>query len=68
MSQRSPHAEEAKPLDPVAVSLVLWLGLMVCALGVQRAAERAAEQTAQQDAVHSIQPSTVQPMQAVWRR
>ena len=46
MSQRPPHVEETKPLDPVALPLVLWLGLMVCVLGVQRMAEQAADQRA----------------------
>ena len=68
MSQRPPHAEEAKPLDPIALSLALWLGLMVCALGVQHLAEQATDQAAQQEAAGSVQPSVAQPVQVVWRR
>ena len=39
MPRREPGTD-AKPLDPVAVSLALWLGLMVGALGLQRLAEQ----------------------------
>jgi hypothetical protein len=66
MSQRSSHAE-AKPLNPAALSLALWLGLMVCALGVQRMAEQAADQQAQQGTASSIQSGAAQFMPAVWR-
>ena len=67
MSKRSSHAE-AKPLHPVALSLALWLGLMVCTLGVQRMAEQAVDHQAQQGTANSIQPGAAQFMPAVWRR
>lgn len=47
MRQRQPETEAA-PLDPVALSLALWLGLMVGALGLQHMSEQAALQAAQQ--------------------
>ena len=68
MSHRPPHAEETKPLDPIALSLVLWLGLMVGALGVERLAAQAADQAAQQAVGGSIQPGAGHPTPAVWRR
>ncbi len=41
MRHREPETE-SKSVDPIAVSLALWLGAMVAALGVQHVAEQAA--------------------------
>ena len=60
MRQREPEAE-AKPLDPVALSLVLWLGAMVAALGVEHVAERAA--LVAQNAPQAAAPSRLDPVQ-----
>lgn len=47
--QRKPETKtEAVPLDPIALSLALWLGLMVGAIGLQHMAEQAAAQQAAQ--------------------
>jgi hypothetical protein len=43
--QRQPETD-ARPLDAVALSLALWLGLMVGALGLQRVCEHAALEAA----------------------
>ena len=49
MNQRPPQADKkAKPLDPIALPLVLWLDLMASVLGLQRLSEQAAEQAAQE--------------------
>ena len=51
MRQRKPETEtETAPLDPIALSLALWLGLIVGALGLQHMSEQAAEQEAAQAA------------------
>ena len=51
MREQKPDTEtEARPLDPIALSLALWLALMVGALGLQHMAEEAAAQQAAQEA------------------
>jgi len=70
MRQRKPETEaEATPLDPIALSLALWLGLMVGALGLQHMSEQAAAQQAAQAAQNEPAPphdsaARLTPMQA----
>jgi hypothetical protein len=40
---------EYQPLDPVALSLALWLGMMACAFGLIRLASNAAPGPEQSD-------------------
>ncbi len=54
--QRDPETKAAN-LDPIALSLALWLGLMVGALGLQRMSEEAAAQQAAHQGM--AQPGTV---------
>ncbi len=71
MRQRKPETEtEAAPLDPIALSLALWLGLMVGALGLQHMSEQAAAQQAAQEATAQATPtqaSTASPALRAWR-
>jgi hypothetical protein len=48
---RKPVETEAAPLDPIALTLALWLGLVVGVTGLMRLAENAAANAprAQQD-------------------
>ena len=57
MRYREPETQ-SKPVDPIAISLALWLGAMVTALGVQHLAEQAASaaQNAPQGAASSMIP------------
>jgi hypothetical protein len=48
MRQRQPETGAA-PLDPIPLSLALWLGLMVGVLGLQHMSEQAAAQQAAQE-------------------
>ncbi len=53
MRQRKPEAD-AEPLDPIAVSLAVWLGLMVSVLGLQRLSEQAAFQGPTEDGTSQL--------------
>ena len=69
MRERKPDTE-ATPLDPIALSLVLWLALMVGALGLQHMAEQAAApQAAQEAAARSTPRQTLaaSPSLRMWR-
>jgi len=57
MRRREPETQ-SKPFDPITVSLALWLGAMVAALGVQHVAEQAASaaQNVPQGAASSMIP------------
>ena len=73
MNERKPQREpesKAANFDPIALSLALWLGLMVGALGLQHMSEQAALQQAaqqgmaQQAAVAHPRPARPVPAQA----
>ena len=40
---------ELQPLDPIALCLAVWLGMMVCAFGLVRAMDHAAQRNADAD-------------------
>lgn len=61
MHHHDPDVETA-PLDPIALSLALWLGLMVTVLGLQRLSERASVHPAP-DAAAQL---TVPPPYVAW--
>ena len=43
MEKRSdPKSDEAKPLDPVALTIAVWLGVIVCTTALVRLFEQAA--------------------------
>ena len=70
MRQREPETKTSA-FDPIALSLALWLGLMVGALGLQRMSEEAAAQKAAQQRVAQPERTSQQnaalparPMQA----
>ncbi len=68
--QRDPETKAAN-LDPIALSLALWLGLMVGALGLQRmAGEAAAQQTIQKQSTQQSRTgrSTLTHPLAAWSR
>ncbi|MBV9747984.1 MAG: hypothetical protein JO157_04135 [Acetobacteraceae bacterium] len=72
---RKPEAKAAN-FDPIALSLAVWLGLMVGVLGLQRMSEEAAAQqaaqhtTAPQAALAHMRPGQPAPPQAfaLWDR
>ena len=43
---RTGNEDEAAPLDPVALTLAVWLGLIACVTGVIRLSDNAAAQAA----------------------
>ena len=36
MAERNTNDEDSTPLDPVALSLAIWLGLLTCVTGLSR--------------------------------
>lgn len=54
---RPAQAEQAAPLDPVALALAVWLGLIATVTGLARMSENAAMQT------QSRRSDTAQPLE-----
>ena len=48
---------EPKAFDPIALSLALWLGLVVAAMGLQRLSEQAALQEVVSGPTASVTPA-----------
>ena len=56
--------DAAIPLDPVPLTLAVWLGVIVCVTGVLRVSEDAAAQSAQAQAAHVARNQALDPAAA----
>ncbi len=63
MQDRHSH-RDPQPMEPIALTLAVWLGLIVCVTGVIHMADRAAADAVMAQNAQAIRPAIIEAAQA----